>query len=69
MTTADGQTTLNNVDVAGLSRVEVIRGPASALYGNAAGGVLQLETDRAADLTSRPIGGELRVAGSRAAPI
>ena len=63
MTTADGQTTLNNVDVSGLSRVEVIRGPASALYGNAAGGVLQLETDRAADLTSRPIGGELRVAG------
>jgi iron complex outermembrane receptor protein len=45
MTLADGQTSLNNVDVSTLSRAEVIRGPASALHGNAAGGVIQLETD------------------------
>jgi iron complex outermembrane receptor protein len=43
-TLPDGQTTLNQVDLATLQRVEVIRGPASALYGNAAGGVIQLET-------------------------
>ena len=44
-TLPDGQTTLNQVDLSALGRAEVIRGPASALYGNAAGGVLQLETE------------------------
>ncbi|HEV2130795.1 MAG TPA: TonB-dependent receptor [Longimicrobiaceae bacterium] len=44
MTFADGQTTLENVDPGSLSRVEVIRGPASALYGNAAGGVILLRS-------------------------
>jgi iron complex outermembrane receptor protein len=60
MTLADGQTTLNNVDVASVARAEVIRGPASAQHGNAAGGVIQLESDRGDDVTSRPVGGELR---------
>src|SRR5687767_12538244 len=65
MTIADGQTTLNNVDVSQLARAEVIRGPASMLHGNSAGGVIQLESDRGADVTTRPLGGELRVvAGS-----
>src|SRR5690606_21579144 len=44
-TLPDGQTTLNHLDLASLGRVEVIRGPASALWGNGAGGVLQLETE------------------------
>lgn len=43
-TLPDGQTTLNHLDLASLGRVEVIRGPAAALWGNGAGGVLQLET-------------------------
>lgn len=43
-TLPDGQTTLNHVDPAALGRVEVIRGPASALYGNASGGVIRLTT-------------------------
>jgi iron complex outermembrane recepter protein len=43
-TVADGQTTLDHLDVATLGRVEVMRGPAASLYGNAAGGVLHLET-------------------------
>jgi iron complex outermembrane receptor protein len=60
MTLADGQTSLNNVDVATVSRAEVIRGPASALHGNAAGGVIQLETDRFTDVTARTAGGSLR---------
>lgn len=65
MTIADGQTSLNNVDVAQLARAEVIRGPASMLHGNAAGGVIQLESDRAADVTAHPLGGEARfTAGS-----
>lgn len=44
-TLPDGQTTLNQVDLGALSRVEVLRGPASALYGNAAGGVILLESE------------------------
>ncbi len=41
-TLPDGQTNLTNVDPDFVGRVEVIRGPASSLYGNAAGGVIQL---------------------------
>jgi iron complex outermembrane receptor protein len=40
----DGQSALEHVDLASLGRVEVLRGPASALYGNAAGGVLTFQT-------------------------
>src|SRR5688572_3758477 len=43
-TLPDGQTTLNHVDVASIGRIEAVRGPASAIYGNASGGVLQLES-------------------------
>lgn len=60
LTTADGQTSLNNVDVASLARVEVVRGPASSLHGNAAGGVIQLESDRGEELANRRGGGEIR---------
>lgn len=44
-TLPDGTTNLNHVDLSFLRRAEVIRGPASALYGNAAGGVIQFETE------------------------
>jgi iron complex outermembrane receptor protein len=43
-TLPDGQTALDHVDVAALERVEILRGPGSALYGNAAGGVLHFES-------------------------
>jgi iron complex outermembrane recepter protein len=43
-TLPDGQTALSHVDLSTVTRAEVIRGPASALYGNTAGGVVQLET-------------------------
>lgn len=42
--TPDGQAKLNNLDVGSLAQLEVLRGPASGLYGNAAGGVLLLRT-------------------------
>ncbi|HET7585925.1 MAG TPA: TonB-dependent receptor [Gemmatimonadaceae bacterium] len=45
-TLPDGQTNLTNIDPAFVGRAEVMRGPASSLYGNAAGGVIQM--------TSRP---------------
>lgn len=43
-TLPDGQTTLGHLDPAGFARTEVIRGPASALYGNASGGVIRFTT-------------------------
>lgn len=60
LTLADGQTSLNNIDVAQIGRAEVVRGPASAMHGNASGGVIQLSTDSARDLTSAPLGATLR---------
>lgn len=39
-TLSDGQTTLDHLDVGSLGRVEALRGPAAALYGNGAGGVI-----------------------------
>lgn len=43
-TLADGQTTLDHVDLGAVRRLVVLRGPASAIYGNASGGVIRIET-------------------------
>ena len=43
-TLPDGQGSLDHVDVGSLARVEAIRGPASALFGNASSGVLSFTT-------------------------
>ena len=57
----DGQNQLTNVDLADISRVEVLRGSASSLYGNGSGGVIAFETDRSAPdpfgITARVMGG------------
>jgi len=39
-TMPDGQSSLDHLDLSTLGRAEILRGPGSALYGNAAGGVL-----------------------------
>lgn len=44
-TLPDGQSSVTHVDVKSVGRVEVIRGPAAALYGNTAGGVIQMEME------------------------
>ena len=44
-TLPDGQTETDALDLGAVDHVEVLRGPASALYGNASGGVMQIFTD------------------------
>ena len=43
-TMADGQTFLDHLDIGSLGRVEVLRGPSAAMYGNGGGGVLSFQT-------------------------
>lgn len=44
-TLADGQGSVDSIDLASIGNIEVIRGPASSLYGNASGGVIHIESD------------------------
>lgn len=57
-TMPDGQGQTSGLDLAAAQRVEVLRGPASVLFGNAAGGVVQLFSP---DAPQRP---ELRLSGT-----
>ncbi|MBI4696907.1 MAG: TonB-dependent receptor [Gammaproteobacteria bacterium] len=50
-TMPDGQGGVDDIDLASVGRVEVIRGPASSLYGSAAGGVINITTE---DGTKQP---------------
>ena len=43
-TVPDGQAQLDAIDLDSAERIEVIRGPSSVLYGNAAGGVIDITT-------------------------
>ena len=44
-TLPDGQGQISNVDLGSADHIEVLRGPFSALYGNSAGGVVQVFTE------------------------
>ena len=45
-TMPDGQGQISNIDLSSAESIEVLRGPYSALYGNSAGGVLNVYTER-----------------------
>lgn len=48
--TPDGQADVDNLDVGAMRRVEVLRGSAASMYGNAAGGVINLQTENADEM-------------------
>lgn len=51
-TMPDGQGQLSNIDIGSIDKVEVLRGPFSALYGNASGGVVNITTQTGRQPTS-----------------
>ena len=44
-TLADGQGSVDSIDLTSIGSIEVLRGPSSSLYGNASGGVIRIESD------------------------
>src|SRR6266478_5508505 len=62
ITDAEGTTILDDVDVSTLGRVEVIKGPASSLYGSGIGGVVRFSTlvpqPNLTQFTQEAIGGD-----------
>jgi iron complex outermembrane recepter protein len=65
VTLPDGQTPVDVIDIQGADRVEVVRGSASSLYGNAAGGVIDV---RSAAPALVPIAPFARVIGGGETP-
>ncbi|MEO6040216.1 MAG: TonB-dependent receptor, partial [Saprospiraceae bacterium] len=47
--TPDGQADVDNLDMGALQSLEILKGAASALYGNASGGVIYLKTEEPAE--------------------
>ncbi|HEY3134350.1 MAG TPA: TonB-dependent receptor plug domain-containing protein, partial [Gemmatimonadaceae bacterium] len=58
LTLPDGQTPVDYLDLESVGRVEVMRGSASSLYGNAGGGVVDLRTSEPLPV---PVSGAVRV--------
>jgi iron complex outermembrane recepter protein len=53
-TLPDGQSSLDHLDLGSLGRVEALRGPGAAMYGNASGGVLNFQTRSPSEAAIRP---------------
>jgi iron complex outermembrane receptor protein len=65
LTLPDGQTPVDALDLEGADRVEVVRGSASSLYGNAAGGVIDVRSSTPPALNAAPFA---RIVGGDNAP-
>jgi iron complex outermembrane receptor protein len=50
LTTPDGTSQVDDLDMSSIGRIEVIRGPSAALFGTAAGGAINIYTQRAPDV-------------------
>ncbi len=61
LTLPDGQSQVDSIDLGSTEEIEVIRGPVSALYGNASGGVISITTE---DGPEEPFVGVRTVLGS-----
>nr|WP_199737368.1 TonB-dependent receptor PqqU [Erwinia psidii] len=55
-TMPDGQGQTSNIDINSIGKVEVLRGPYSALYGNASGGVVNIESESGSQPTTLTAG-------------
>ncbi len=44
LTSGDGISTLEDIDLAGIGRMEILKGPSSALYGSGLGGIVKLNS-------------------------
>lgn len=55
-TMPDGQGQTSNIDINSIDKVEVLRGPYSALYGNASGGVVNIDTQTGSQPTTLTAG-------------
>jgi len=44
-TTPDGQGQVDNLNLSAINRIEILKGPSSALYGNASGGIINITTN------------------------
>jgi len=60
LTLPDGQTPVDYIDLESVGSIEVIRGAASSLYGNASGGVIDLRTEAPPPV---PFGASVRASG------
>lgn len=49
VTTPDGTAQVDDLDMGSMGRIEVVRGPAGALYGTSAGGAINMYTEEPAD--------------------
>lgn len=58
LTLPDGQTPLDWLDLESIGSIDIVRGTAAALYGNAAGGVVNF---RSREITAKPLALEARV--------
>ena len=65
LTLPDGQTPVDALDLEGADRVEVVRGSASSLYGNAAGGVIDVRSATPPFTSAAPFA---RIVGGADAP-